>query len=197
LANFMLINENFYLELNVWIKNGDHMGVTKKKYALFIVGERNSGKSTLIRSLTGCARNKVCNVKTLSGQPLRAFVSLSSPQEMGMSNYPPQSFPQSIENKYSVGRNDYDILISALELIVRRNPAAYGYQQYIQSVREQYFDVRLAVIQRSWNNVPADLDAITTIQGYAHEKNIPIILVDASNDPNQESSRIRRNLYPP
>lgn len=87
---------------------------TTNKYALFIVGERGSGKSTFIRSLTDCGRNKIYNVKTLNGQPLRAFVSINSPQEMGMSNHPPQSFPQSIENKYGIKRNDYDILISCL-----------------------------------------------------------------------------------
>jgi len=171
------------------------MGVIDEKYALFIVGERNSGKSTLIRSLTGCGRNKVYNIRTLSGQPLKAFVSLSSPQEMGMLNHPPQNFPQSIEDKYGVGRNDYGILISALELVVG-NPALYGYQQYIKSVQNQGFDVRLAVIQTSWNNIPANLNEVATIQSYAQQRNIPIALVNASNDPNEESSRIRRNLYP-
>jgi len=171
------------------------MGVIDKKYALFIVGERNSGKSTLIRSLTGCGRNKVYNIRTLSGQPLKAFVSLSSPQEMGMLNHPPQNFPQSIEDKYGAGRNDYDILISALELVVG-NPVLYGYQQYIKSVQNQGFDVRLAVIQTSWNNIPANLNEVATIQSYAQQRNIPIALVNASNDPNEESSRIRRNLYP-
>ena len=165
------------------------------KYALFIVGERGSGKSTLIRSLTGCGRNRVYNVRTLSGQPLRAFVSLSSPQEMGMSNHPPQNFPQSIENKYGVRRNDYDILISALELVVG-NPALYGYQRYIQSVQNQGFDVRLAVIETSWNNVPANPNELSTIQNFARMNGLPPILVNATNDPNVESSRIRQNLYP-
>jgi len=168
---------------------------TGKKYALFVVGERGSGKSTLIRSLTGCGRNKVYNVKSLGGQTLRAFVSLNSPQEMGMSNHPPHNFPQSIENKYGVGRNEYDILISALELVVR-NSALFGYQRYIQSIQNQGFDVRLAVIETGWNNVPANSRELVTIKSYAQQRNIPLILVNASNDPNEESSRIRQNLYP-
>jgi len=168
---------------------------TQNKYALFIIGERDAGKSTLIRSLTGCGRNKVYNVKTLSGQPLRAFVSLNSPQEMGMSNHPPQNFPQSIESKYNVKRNDYDMLISALELVVG-NQSQYGYQQYIQSVQNQGFDVRIAVIETSWNNVPANSNELTTIQSFAQQRNIRLTLVNASNDPNAESSRIRQNLYP-
>jgi len=92
------------------------LGSVKKKYALFIVGERNSGKSTLIRSLTGCSKSKIYYVKSLSGNTLRAFVILSSPQEMGASRYPPQNFPKSIEDKYQVDRKEYDILISPLEL---------------------------------------------------------------------------------
>jgi GTPase SAR1 family protein len=172
------------------------MSVRDKKYALFIVGERNSGKSTLIRSLTGCWKSKVYNVRTLSGQPLRAFVSLSSPQEMGMSKkHPPHKFLQSIEEKYGVKRNDYDILISALELVVR-NPVLYGYQKYIQNVQNKGFDVRLAVIKTSWRGIPADQKELVTIQSYAQKKNIPIILVDASTDPNVESSKIRQKLYP-
>jgi len=171
------------------------MSAENMKYALFIVGERSSGKSTLIRSLTGCGRNKVYNVKTLSGQPLRAFVSLSSPQEMGMSNHPPQNFPRSIEDEYGAGRNDYDILISALELVVG-NQALYGYQRYVQSVQNQGFDVRLAVIETTWNNVRADPNKLTAIQNFAQQRKIPLILVNASNDPNEESSGIRQNLYP-
>jgi len=166
-----------------------------EKYALFIVGERNSGKSTLIRSLTGCGRSKVYNVRTLSGQPLRAFVSLNSPQEMGMLYNPPYNFPQTIENKYHVSRDDYDILITPLELIVR-NQTMYGYKQYVQSVRNQGFNVRLAVIRISWNGIPANPRELINIQNYATQNNIPIILVDASNDPNEESSKIRHALYP-
>jgi GTPase SAR1 family protein len=171
------------------------MNEGKKKYALFVVGERNSGKSTLIRSLTGCARNKVYNVRSLNGQPLRAFVSLSSPQEMGMLNHPPQNFPQSIETKYGVGRDQYDILISALELIVA-NQSMYGYQQYINSVLNQGFDVRLAVIQTNWNGTLANPAEVTAIRNFAQQRQIPTTFVDASNDPNVESSRIRTLLYP-
>ena len=165
------------------------------KYALFIVGRRRSGKSTLIRSLTGSGKSRVWNVKKINGQPLKTFVSLNAPQEMGMSNYPPQNFPESIEDKFSVRRNDYDILISALELVVR-NQASYGYQRYIQTTQNKGFDVRIAVIETAWNNAFAGSNEITTIQNFAQQNNIPLILVNASNDPNAESSRIRQTFYP-
>jgi endo-alpha-1,4-polygalactosaminidase (GH114 family) len=114
---------------------------------------------------------------------------------MGMLNHPPQNFPQSIETKYGVGRDQYDILISALELIVA-NQSMYGYQQYINSVLNQGFDVRLAVIQTNWNGLPANSTEVTSIHNFAQQRQIPITFVNASNDPNVESSRIRTLLYP-
>lgn len=165
------------------------------KYVLFIVGEGKSGKSSLIRSLTGCGRNKVYNVKNTSGKPLRAFVSLNAPQEMGMKRHSPQNFPKSIEDKYGIDRNSYDILVSALRLSVS-NQAEYGYEQYIQSVQSQGFEARLAVIEISWNNVQADPSEIAAIKTYARSNNITLILMNASNDPNEEAAKIRQKLYP-
>jgi len=165
------------------------------KYVLFVVGEGGSGKSSLIRSLTGCGRNKVYNVKNIGGKTLRAFVSLNAPQEMGMQKHSPQNFPKSIEDEYGVDRNDYDILISALRLTVG-NQALYGYQQYIQSVRNQGFDVKLAVIETSWNNIQANSGDIAAIKIYAQVSNLNLIPLNASNDPNEEASKIRHNLYP-
>ena len=170
-----------------------------KKYILFIVGEYDSGKSTLIRCLTGTWRCKVVNVKDLSGQPLKAFVSLSAPQERGLSKHPPSNFPASIEQEYKVSRDDYKLLISALELKVSpRSRASHGYEQYIHSVQRQRFDVRLAVIENSWDDKPADQNELSNIQVFARQVNItpPLLLANASNDPNEEANKIRRNLYP-
>jgi len=161
---------------------------------IFVVGEGNSGKSTLIRGLTGCGRNKVYNVKNTAGNSLRAFVSLNAPQEMGMRTHSPQNFPESIETKYHVNRNDYDVLISALRLSVS-NQAAYGYESYIQSVRRKGFAVKLAVIDTSWNSNHADPAELFTMNTFAQTNGITLIHLNASNDPNQESSRMRI-LYP-
>jgi hypothetical protein len=64
------------------------------KYALFIVGRR-SGKSTIMRSLTGLGRIQrryTWNVKARNGQPLKTLVLHSSPQEPSMRKYPPLNF---------------------------------------------------------------------------------------------------------
>jgi len=164
-----------------------------KKYAIFIVGERGSGKSTLIRSLTGY-RKRLWRVKSLSNRDLWAFIIHQSPQELGMHKYPPENFPSAFERKFRVNRNDYDLLISALELRVRNS--AFGYQQYVQSAKNQGFDVRLAIIQTSWNGEHTDQNDIASIQHFAQQNNIPFVLLNASNDPNEEASRIRQNLYP-
>ncbi len=171
----------------------------RAKVILFIVGEYDSGKSTLVRSLTGTWRSKIINVKYISGNPLKAFVSLSAPQERGLAKNPPSNFPTSIEQAYKVSRNDYELLISPLELVVSPiSQAKYGYQQYILHVQRQGFDVRLAVIENSWDNKPADPIELSNIQFLATQVTMskPLLLVDASNDPNEEANKIRRNLYP-
>lgn len=164
------------------------------KSAIFVVGDNSSGKSTLIRSLTGAARNQVYNVKNGRGQLVRAFVFLSSPQEMGMTKYPPQTFPDSIENKWHVDRNSYDVLISALRLDVR-DQANYGYDKYIDSVRGKGFDVKIAVIENSWNNIRTDAGKLSAISSFAQDIQAPLMQLNASNDPNSESSRLK-GFYP-
>ena len=168
-------------------------GNSNKKYAIFIVGERGSGKSTLIRSLTGYGK-RLWRVKSLSNRDIWAFIIHQSPQELSMRKYPPEDFPNAFERQFRVNRDEYDLLISALELRVR-NPA-FGYQQYVQSVENQGFDVRLAIIETKWNGEVADQNDITMIQHFARQNNIPFVLLNASNDPNEEASRIRQNLYP-
>jgi hypothetical protein len=147
--------------------------------------------------LTGSWRNKVVTVKSIGGLPLKAFVSLSSPQEMGMSKNPPENFPASIENKYRVRRNEYDILISALELVVSsRSREKFGYHKYIQSAQNQGFDTRIAVIETSWDNLQADPEELSATRDLARRENKRLILVNASNDPTEEAYKIRHSLYP-
>jgi GTPase SAR1 family protein len=164
------------------------------KSAIFVVGDNRTGKSTLIRSLTGAARNQVYNVKNGHGQSVRAFVFLSSPQEMGMTKYPPQTFPDSIEKEWRVDRNSYDVLISALRLDVR-DQANYGYDKYIESVREKGFDVKVAVIEKSWNNTQTDAGKLSAISSFAQKIQVPLMRLNASNDPNSESARFK-SFYP-
>lgn len=45
--------------------------------------------------------------------------------------------------------------------------------KYVNSVLNQGFDVRLAVIEVSWNNIQANQNEILKIQNYAQQRNIP------------------------
>lgn len=167
------------------------------KYAIFVVGERKSGKSTILRSLTGLwamKRGQVWRVRSLDGRPLWAFVIHSSPQELGMSRYPPNDFPEAFERKYDVSRDAYDLLISALELSVR--DPQYSYREYISNVRRQGFDVRIATINTRWDETPEDALKIRDVQNFTRQHGIPITLIDASEDPNVAANRVRSALYP-
>jgi len=168
---------------------------TQEKFAIFVVGPLNSGKSTTIRSLTGCPRCRTWNLRSLGGTPLRAFVILSAPQEMGLSKYPPGRFPQAIEERYKVNRKDYDLLICPLELNVN-NPALFGYDRYVQTARNQGFDARIAVIERQWNGTQVDVADVNAAQSFAQHNNIPFVRIDASNDPSTTATNVRSNLYP-
>jgi GTPase SAR1 family protein len=164
------------------------------KVAIFVVGDHHTGKSTLIRSLTGAARNQIYNVKNGNGQLVHIFVSFSSPQEMSMTKHPPANFPDSIEQKYGVNRSDYDAFISAMRLEVR-DQRNYGYEQYINSVRSKGFDVKIAIIENSWNNIPTNAAKLSAIASFTQRIGCPFIKLNAFNDPNAESSTLKR-FYP-
>jgi energy-coupling factor transporter ATP-binding protein EcfA2 len=155
------------------------------KYALFIVGRRKSGKSTIIRSLTGLGRIRrghVWNVKARNGQLLKALVLHSSPQELSTRKYPPAKFPDVFEKELGVSRDKYDLLISALELDVR--DPKYSYQEYVENIRSKGFDVRIAVIKTCWNGEQEEQMKIQNAQEFAQKLNIPLMLIDSSDDPN-------------
>jgi tRNA(Ile)-lysidine synthase TilS/MesJ len=58
------------------------------------------------------------------------------------------------------------------------------------------FDVRIAVIKIRWNGKQERQTKIQKIQGFAQKLNIPLILIDASDDPNVAANTVRSNLYP-
>ena len=166
------------------------------KYAIFIIGNRGSGKTTLIRALTGVGRFKFpWNLRKLNGQPMKAFVLSSAIQEMGMRRYPPSTFPNNIEAAHKVNRKDYDILICPLEILVR-NQQRYGYERYIENAIQQGFDSRIAVINIRQNGAPTNLNLINGCQAFSRQYKTRMVLANASDDPHVTSTYIRDNLYP-
>lgn len=164
-------------------------------YALFIVGGRGSGKSTLIRALTGFGRKRPWRVKSLSGKDIYALIIHQSPQELGMKKYPPEDFPDIFEKEYGVAREKYSLLISALEIYVR--DPHYSYMEYINQTLKKGFKVGMAIIDKRWNGTIENKKRIRDAQNFAVSKGIPYILVDATLDPNVVANKIRSKLYPP
>lgn len=166
------------------------------KYAIFIIGNRNSGKSTLIRALTGIHWTKApWHLKKLNNQPINAFVCVSAPQEKDPVDFPPNQFPMCFEDEYGVNRNDYDLLICPLELLVQ-NQSLYGYHLYIQNAISHGFNTRIAIIERKYDGTPTNRNHVSKAQSFAQSVTPHCILVDASDDPHIAASQIRNNLYP-
>lgn len=166
------------------------------KYAIFIIGNRNSGKSTLIRALTGVYLTKApWHLKKLNNQPIDAFVCVSAPQEKDPRIFSPNNFPKCFEDEYSVNRNDYDMLICPLELLTQ-NQRLYGYHRYIQNAISHGFDSRIAIIERKYDGRYANRNHISQAQSFAQSVTPHYIFVDASDDPHIVASQIRNNLYP-
>jgi len=163
-------------------------------YAILLLGEPKSGKSTLIRALTGVGRNRLVHLRSLGGSRLRVFVVDTSPHEMGMRKYPPRNFLNKFERKWGIRRSQYDVFIGSLHPNARR--PEFLPERYIESLIAQGFDVRVAIIEKTWDGRMQDLSDISRIENFLRERNIRMMRVDASKDPNEEAGKIRRELYP-
>ncbi len=163
-------------------------------YAILLLGGPKSGKSTLIRALTGVYRNRLVHLKSLGGSRLRAFVVDASPHEMGMRKHPPRNFLNMFERKWGIRRNQYDMFIGSLHPNARR--PEFLPERYIESLIAQGFDVKVAIIEKSWDERMQDSSSISRIETFLKGRNIRTIRVDASGDPNEEASMIRHELYP-
>ena len=82
---------------------------------IFILGYQGSGKSSIIRALTGSRQIELRDLRSINGRLLPVLVNLRSPQERGCEDHPPDSFPESIEKLAGVSRDAWDVLVSALQ----------------------------------------------------------------------------------
>ena len=159
------------------------------KTCIFIVGDRDSGKTSMVRSLTGVTREGVWKVKNMQGIERKAFVLTSAITERGAKYNPPDKFPISLEERFKINRNDYDILICPFEL---RTQKKYSFDKYVDKAKSEGFTVKVAIIETTWNNEPSD---ISNIQNICDQRGIIPEVLDASNDYNPESAKIRKQFY--
>ncbi|MDO8727118.1 MAG: hypothetical protein Q7J35_13700 [Candidatus Methanoperedens sp.] len=160
------------------------------KTCIFIVGDRRSGKTSTIKSLTGCSRNGLWTVRSLNKKPLMAFVVLSAITELGGNENPPNKFPDSLEKRFDVNRNKYKILICPFELNTWEK---YSLDKYIQNARSQSFHVKVAVIEKDYSDSSYD---ISNIRDICKKLKTPLLILNITNDYNEESRKIRKKFYP-
>ena len=160
------------------------------KTCILIIGNSWTGKTSIIRALTGCGRSGLWNVKSKRGDSKKALVIMGSPQEINKKKHSPENFPKSLENKYD--GDEYDIFICSLQ--TRPIDIKYGYDKYIESIDRRRFDVKVAVIEKDWEGRPNI--RLHGIEDFCNDNRIPIIKIDASNDDHVEAGKIRREFYP-
>lgn len=160
------------------------------KTCIFIVGDRDSGKTSIVKSLTGCSKNGLWYVRTLSNKRLSAFVLLSAITEFGGKKNPPHKFPKSLEDKFHVKRHEYKILICPFEL---KTWGKYSIDKYIQNARRNRFNVKVAVIKQDYTGQNYD---ITNIRNICRQINVQLLPLDITRDYVIEANRIRNAFYP-
>ncbi len=160
---------------------------------IFILGYGSSGKSTLIRALTGARQIGIYLLRSNDDHIIRALVNHSSPQERGCEDHPPDDFPSSIEELAGKEPDDWDVLISALQI---RYNSSCPHIEYIDASLNQDFIVKIALIERDQDRESIDVAKVLDIQTYCEQKGIELVLVDAVKDPNVEANKIREKLFP-
>jgi hypothetical protein len=165
------------------------------KTAIFVVGEENSGKSAIIRALTGSiGRRNPWLVMTLSNNRIPVLVVVSALQEnQRTKSNPPGDFPERLERLHHVHPTEYELLICPLELSVGR----YNPERYLQSFMTNGFDVRVALIRTAWDGAPANSANLSRIQSFINSNGLRSVVLDiASSDEHMQARLVRDNLYP-
>jgi len=167
------------------------------KTCIFIVGDRSSGKSTIIKRLTKCNEEGVWDVQSKSSEPLTAFVLLSAIAERGLKKkkHYPYNFPSSLEEEKGVKREDYDMLICPFEIRTGlwKNKDC-SIDKYIQKARDEDFEVKVAIIEQSYGGNAHDLpQKLEKTKEMCIREGVTPLPLDANQD---ESRKIRENFYP-
>jgi len=152
-----------------------------KKIAILIIGEYDSGKTSIIKALTGfTGRNYRWQVRTLSGRETWAFVILSSLQEDQKTKYidpNDHNIVKALEKRYRIKPNTYKLLICPLE--IRVSNRLYTFEEYASALISLGFNVKMACIKKNWDG-QSESD-ITGVQKYAKAYKIPLIVLDISD----------------
>ena len=157
---------------------------------IFVVGTRDAGKTSMIRSLTGCGfKARLWNVRNKQQKKLRAFVITSAITEISGRKNPPDKFPKSLEKRFKVKRDQYDLLICPFELDTW---GRYSFDKYVQAAIKRRFKVKVAIIKKAWDGYTHNISKINKV---CKQYKLKKLVLDASKDYNKESSKIKK-FYP-
>ncbi len=155
------------------------------KTCIFVIGDSDSGKSSVIRALTGCWRGGIRVLRTLSKKPIRILVVIGSLQEMVCKKFPPDKFLSELEKKFKIKRKDYDMIICALQ--VRLNSKKYSYDKYLMGAKNKGLKVKAAIIKD---------DNSKQVINFCKNNKIGCLELDLNKGYNEVAHEIRKKFYP-
>ncbi len=159
------------------------------KTCIFIVGKGKTGKSSIIRGLTGCWIDSFWKINDLSGNRIWAMVLLSAIGErppVSVENFLEELEAQIRKKKRNKGFSEkYRLIICP----IRITPA----KKYIESAITKGLNVKVAGIETDWKGTSINLKGIGA---WCDQKNVPYLSLNANNDDNVESGKIRQKFYP-
>ncbi len=174
------------------------------KTAIFVIGEKNSGKTSVIRALTGQSGNNHCwYVMSRKRRKIPAFVITSALQEdKGTKKIPlNDDFLKNLEKRYKIKKENckYELLICPLEINVRK--PLHTFNEYLDFfINLNLFKVKVAIIRGSWREPPADnnlLNRYNKALNFVREHHLDrVVLKIYNSDEHLEANKLRRQLYP-
>ena len=165
------------------------------KTCIFIVGDKSAGKSSTVRSLTGYGKSTkriIWNLRKDNGDIITSFIVNSAITELKpqTQEHLPQNFPDSLEKQFEVNRNQYELLICTFRL---NTPKKYAFEEYIKKAKSEGFDVKIAIIEKGWEEITDDINHILDI---CKRQNVEYLTLDLTKDYHPEAGRIRTKFFP-
>jgi hypothetical protein len=160
------------------------------KTCIFIVGDKGSGKSCLIRSITGIGqtRDHLWILRKKNGEMLPCLVQINSIGDENLKDITLDVFPRRIEVEHGVDHDAYEILICAVRRI-----SVFDFKDLLIRSMKEFDHVSVAAIKRDYDGKPY---ATILIDKECKALSIPFLNIDLTKDYHPEAGRIRSDFFP-